>query len=426
MATSIIIDSIQLLQPHDMATIIFLADMEEGHLFPSFGLAHSLKKRGHHIHYISFSDNREFVEQQGFEFIAVLEDIYPAGSKQKLLEVAKQQGQNKRLYLYPMICTEMPKILEAIRPDLLVINTFLSFEALLLYHLYAIKPIIFTPYLLLRSTPTKECITTLHGLYKETDARHIASMHEWNIDLTSKEAVSEFMAPLASFTELVACPQEFDIPNRPLKNNVYYIGPGIRESSSSSYSLAWQELAKTKKIIYASMGSQTNRFHQRCALLFRKLINVMHDPAMQTFHLVLSTGIECDHATLQPVPENVSLLAWVSQIEILKVASLAITHGGLGSVKECIYHGVPMLVLPDQYDQPRNAIRVEYHQLGVHDILDDITEEGLKNHILHIASSDDMKQSTQKMMGVFRAKEESQEGARLVEQAIGLESSVTV
>jgi UDP:flavonoid glycosyltransferase YjiC (YdhE family) len=41
-----------------------------------------------------------------------------------------------------------------------------------------------------------------------------------------------------------------------------------------------------------------------------------------------------------------------------------ITHGGLGSVKECIALGVPMNVYPLKDDQQGNGARVVHHRLG--------------------------------------------------------------
>lgn len=50
---------------------------------------------------------------------------------------------------------------------------------------------------------------------------------------------------------------------------------------------------------------------------------------------------------------------------ILKRARLMLTHGGLGSVTECLTFGVPMCVLPVKWDQPSVAARVAYHGLGI-------------------------------------------------------------
>jgi UDP:flavonoid glycosyltransferase YjiC (YdhE family) len=51
-------------------------------------------------------------------------------------------------------------------------------------------------------------------------------------------------------------------------------------------------------------------------------------------------------------------------LEVLKHADLFITHGGMNSVNEAIYYGVPMLVMPFINDQPENAEQVERLKLG--------------------------------------------------------------
>lgn len=42
---------------------------------------------------------------------------------------------------------------------------------------------------------------------------------------------------------------------------------------------------------------------------------------------------------------------WVSQSSVLDRADLMINHGGIGTVKECLAKGVPMIVFPLMRDQ---------------------------------------------------------------------------
>jgi UDP:flavonoid glycosyltransferase YjiC (YdhE family) len=41
------------------------------------------------------------------------------------------------------------------------------------------------------------------------------------------------------------------------------------------------------------------------------------------------------------------------------------THGGLNSVNEATYHGVPLIVFPLFADQDYNAYRINIQELGV-------------------------------------------------------------
>ena len=49
----------------------------------------------------------------------------------------------------------------------------------------------------------------------------------------------------------------------------------------------------------------------------------------------------------------------------MRDASLAIVHGGHGSVSRALLHGLPLLVMPLGRDQSDNAVRVEHHGAGL-------------------------------------------------------------
>lgn len=67
------------------------------------------------------------------------------------------------------------------------------------------------------------------------------------------------------------------------------------------------------------------------------------------------------------LPAYIHLFTRVPQLQVLELADLYVTHGGFGSVKESVFYGVPMLVYPLdlRYDQDGNALKVEYHKLGL-------------------------------------------------------------
>jgi len=42
-----------------------------------------------------------------------------------------------------------------------------------------------------------------------------------------------------------------------------------------------------------------------------------------------------------------------------------ITHGGLNSILESVYHSKPMIVIGTSIDQVNNAVVIEYRQCGI-------------------------------------------------------------
>jgi MGT family glycosyltransferase len=65
-----------------------------------------------------------------------------------------------------------------------------------------------------------------------------------------------------------------------------------------------------------------------------------------------------DPSTLGPAPPNFEVLAFAPQLEVLREASLFLTHGGMNSVSEALWNEVPLLVFPQHGDQHLVAARV--------------------------------------------------------------------
>ena len=86
------------------------------------------------------------------------------------------------------------------------------------------------------------------------------------------------------------------------------------------------------------------------------------------------------------IPSNVYLVKSAPQVEILKRASLFITHSGMNSSNESIHFGVPMICLPVSADQPLVANRVA-NELGL----------GIKLSVESLNSSD-LRKAVMKML----------------------------
>ena len=80
------------------------------------------------------------------------------------------------------------------------------------------------------------------------------------------------------------------------------------------------------------------------------------------YRVVLSVGPSTDMTLLGTIPSNVIVRPAVPQLEVLRRTDIFISHGGMKSVNEALYYGVPMVVVPQGVDQPVLAERVA--QLG--------------------------------------------------------------
>jgi len=64
-------------------------------------------------------------------------------------------------------------------------------------------------------------------------------------------------------------------------------------------------------------------------------------------------------------PANVELVESAPHNQVMKEASLIVTHGGHGTVARGLLHDLPMLVMPHGRDQDGNALRVVAHGAGL-------------------------------------------------------------
>lgn len=158
---------------------------------------------------------------------------------------------------------------------------------------------------------------------------------------------------------LVAYPEAFDFEHeRP--NNVFHIEPLVDMDRKEQALPAGLDRLR-RRVVYASVGTQAWRLRDP-ARFFQMLVDALGDEP--DVELVLNVGEYFEPSKLRLEP-NVTVVRWAPQLAVLARASLAITHGGLNSVKESILSGVPMVVFPMEYDQSGNAARVTHHGLGL-------------------------------------------------------------
>ena len=101
--------------------------------------------------------------------------------------------------------------------------------------------------------------------------------------------------------------------------------------------------------------------------------------------LVLSLGEHVDPKEIGPLPTSAITVKWAPQLELLKRASVCITHAGLNTVLEALAQGVPRVAIPVTNDQPGVAARIADKKTGLVAPLKDLTAprlSGLVDEVL--------------------------------------------
>ena len=115
--------------------------------------------------------------------------------------------------------------------------------------------------------------------------------------------------------------------------------------------------AQVKPVIFFSLGSLASGNFG----LMRRYMSMLSADTKDRLYVV-SKGVNGDRFELDE--RNMIGDNYIPQTFFLQQANLAIIHGGNNSITECLYYGVPMIVLPNLTDQFDNAQRIEDLKLG--------------------------------------------------------------
>ncbi|CAG2111007.1 unnamed protein product [Medioppia subpectinata] len=149
-------------------------------------------------------------------------------------------------------------------------------------------------------------------------------------------------------------PVELDYTDlRPVPDRCLQLDNLMRKDVHASFTLPDQLANKPGKLIYVGLGSMVLSDLDNTKRLMAILAKSKH-------RFIVSKGPHHDKYELPGA--NMWGAQTVSQIQVLPLVDLVVTHGGNNTVTETLYYGKPMVVLPVFADQFDNAQRL--HELG--------------------------------------------------------------
>jgi UDP:flavonoid glycosyltransferase YjiC (YdhE family) len=191
-----------------------------------------------------------------------------------------------------------------------------------------------------------------------------------------------------------------------------FIGPSIdRERVEPAFE--WDRIRADAKLAYCAMGTRTYAetvpFLQRVQQSFASL---------DGWQVVIAAGDLLPALAASPPCADVVLVRHAPQLALLQRARVMISHGGLGSVKEAIYFGVPLAIFPAADDQFGNAARVAYHRLGEVGTLGGSSPADIAGIVTRVSSSPEVRASLEVMRAKFVAADQRRDIVRIVDEAL--------
>jgi zeaxanthin glucosyltransferase len=399
-------------------------------------LARALQSRKHDVVFISLPDGEAVVSAAGLTFLPCAVKEFPAGSlNQRFRQRSKLQGeealrvilQNAAARTEAML-NSLPATLTAAAVDAVVLDTVLFYTELVPMSLgmpYAhvanalhfdysgYTPLCFydwphetTPAALARN---RKGVESFLEMLAPTIAigRAYAKRVGLDVDWDNPSAT---ISKLAWITQ---APRAFDFESSHRPPQFHHSGPFHDGAGRIDVDFPWQRLTG-EALIYASMGTLQNGLEN----VFRAIAEAV--TLHRDVQLVLSVGNHLDPEQIGPLPTNTILVRHAPQLELLKRASVCITHAGLNTVLEALAQGVPLVAIPVTVDQPGVAARIADKKTGVVTSLDKLTADHLSTLLNEVLNDSTYRDNARKLQKAIAEANGLSVAADLVETSLGV------
>lgn len=361
-----------------MARVLFFNSPMYGHAVPTFNVVTELVERGEEVVYYLTDDFAEAIIATGATFQryeSTLQGWRPQGRFSRLLAeecqyvipqvIERVRSEHPDYIIYEASCLWGRLLAGLFRvPTIscrasLAVNTHFSLIPSLLGASQAgnVSP---APFQLLIETlndfaPLTD-LCAAYGLPRQEQTMDSVFFHAEDLNIVF---VSRLLQPAA---------ETFD-------ERFVFVGPPLRsrEAISIALDVHLAEASATPRL-YVSLGTIYNAQPDFYKLCFRAFGD-------QAYRVITSLGKDIAETELGPVPENFLLRSSVPQLAVLRQTDVFVTHGGLNSIMEALYYGVPMVVVPQMPEQMITAKRLADLGLGIVLDKDALTSEALRDAV---------------------------------------------
>ncbi|MGI8419481.1 MAG: macrolide family glycosyltransferase [Candidatus Levyibacteriota bacterium] len=386
---------------------VFFSLPAQGHTNPTLGVAKELIDRGHTVIYYSRDEFRTQIESAG-----VIYRKYPTA-----IESDRRISKNPALFgklimdltddLTPPLLSELEKEkVDCIAYDTVAlwgktVSNTLHIPAVSFFTTLAFNNKIFQKNLSFYLASLTKALSTRHiflqALYKyhKLGKRYGFKTNTINEFLLSKEKLNIVFT--SSYFQPVS--ESFD-------KSFTFVGPSINARSEN---VDFVKILNTnKKIIYISTGTIFNdnlAFYRLCIETFKNT----------PYQVVMSLGHRFSLNDLPTIPDNMIIKNHIPQIDVLKRAAVFVTHAGMNSVNESMYFGVPMILIPQMYEQAFNAQRIQELGAGIYLKQEKVTKRILLDAIEKVLTDNTYHTSVKKIQNTLQETGGAKQAANAIE-----------
>ena len=154
------------------------------------------------------------------------------------------------------------------------------------------------------------------------------------------------------YLALAPMPPVWVAPDEEPPPTTHFICPPPPHSAAGDAAPGWLDaLPAARPLVHATLG--TTEVNRTPGLYEAILAGLVEEP----IELVVGVGRQRDPGDFGPQPDHVHIAQYLPHAALLPRCDVVVTHGGFGTIMGSLSVGVPMVVVPAQADQPRNARR---------------------------------------------------------------------
>jgi len=112
-------------------------------------------------------------------------------------------------------------------------------------------------------------------------------------------------------------------------------------------------------------------------------------------------------------------------LELLKQATVCITHAGLNTALESLAQGVPQLAIPITYDQPGVAAPIAHQKTGVVTSLAGLTADHLAFHLNEVLTNPTYRENVRTLQKAIAEANGLSFAADLIEESLGMSRKIS-
>jgi MGT family glycosyltransferase len=358
-----------------VAKFIFISIPLRSHAHPTFPIAQELVARGDEVIYYLTDQFKQTIEATGATFRKY---------DSKIEHINKTASSGGKLVGLPMYMLDeslfvIPQILESIRaeqPDCIVYET-MCLSGRLIAEILHIPAVNFRMIFAFSKR--------LASIFQANASHDPEGLEAFNVAM-DKACALYHVQPFnigSIFTHeenlnLVTIPRAFQIDGDSFGEHFHFVGSAIAPRQEE-VEFPFEQIEK-EPVIYISHGTVYNDRPDFFNLCFAAFANT-------SWKVVMSIGTNVSPEKLDATPENFIVRPYVPQLEILKYASICVTHGSMTTIIEAFAQGVPLVAIPQATsDVFVNSKRVDELGLGIMLEEKSLTAESLYNAVLRISN----------------------------------------